>query len=108
MVEIEINTTVLPGEFIAHRLGMFPFNSENCDEGIRYAMGQQSSIFIFPTYIYISILTTQDGIYLAGCRFCAMKLVLHVICNENRMVDVTSNHLDVRPICHAITGGNER
>ena len=36
MVEIEINTTVLPDEFIAHRLGMVPLISSNCDEAIRY------------------------------------------------------------------------
>ena len=36
MVEIEINTTVLPDEFIAHRLGMVPLLSSNCDEAIRY------------------------------------------------------------------------
>lgn len=36
MVEIEANTTVLPDEFIAHRLGMIPLISTNCDEGIRY------------------------------------------------------------------------
>jgi hypothetical protein len=36
MVEIETNTTVLADEFIAHRLGMVPLVSSNCDEGIRY------------------------------------------------------------------------
>jgi len=36
MVEIETNTTVLPDEFIAHRLGMIPLVSHNCDEGMRY------------------------------------------------------------------------
>lgn len=36
MVEIETNTTVLPDEFIAHRLGMIPLVSSNCDEAIRY------------------------------------------------------------------------
>lgn len=36
MVEIEANTTVLPDEFIAHRLGMIPLVSTNCDEAMRY------------------------------------------------------------------------
>lgn len=36
MVEIHSNTTVLPDEFIAHRLGMIPLNSANCDEAMRY------------------------------------------------------------------------
>jgi hypothetical protein len=37
-----------------NRLGMFPLNSVNCDEGTRYAMGQQLTIFNFPTeYILV-------------------------------------------------------
>ncbi|KAH9485388.1 DNA-directed RNA polymerase II subunit RPB3 [Psilocybe cubensis] len=39
MVEIETNTTVLPDEFIAHRLGMIPLISTNCDEAMRYTRG---------------------------------------------------------------------
>jgi len=31
MVEIAENTTVLPDEMIAHRLGMVPLNSENLE-----------------------------------------------------------------------------
>ena len=37
MVEFDTNTTVLPDEFIAHRLGMIPLVSTNCDEAIRYS-----------------------------------------------------------------------
>ena len=37
IVEFETNTTVLPDEFIAHRLGMIPLVSNNCDEAIRYS-----------------------------------------------------------------------
>lgn len=36
MVEIETNTTVLADEFIAHRLGLIPLISTNCDELMRY------------------------------------------------------------------------
>lgn len=36
MVEIESNTTVLADEFLAHRLGMVPLISTNCDEALRY------------------------------------------------------------------------
>ena len=35
IVDFETNTTVLPDEFIAHRLGMIPLVSNNCDEAIR-------------------------------------------------------------------------
>ncbi|KAF8161101.1 DNA-directed RNA polymerase II, subunit 3 [Crassisporium funariophilum] len=76
MVEIEINTTVLPDEFIAHRLGMVPLASSNCDEAIRY---------------------TRDCTCLAGCSFCSMLLVMHVACSDDNTMDVTSDHLDVYP-----------
>jgi DNA-directed RNA polymerase alpha subunit len=36
IVEVEMNTTVLPDEFIVHRLGLVPLNSMNCDEALRY------------------------------------------------------------------------
>ena len=36
LVEVETNTSVLPDEFIAHRLGMIPLVSHNCEEGMRY------------------------------------------------------------------------
>lgn len=32
-----MNTTVLPDEYIAHRLGLIPLVSTNCDEVIRYS-----------------------------------------------------------------------
>ncbi|KAF8906526.1 DNA-directed RNA polymerase [Gymnopilus junonius] len=76
MVEIETNTTVLPDEFIAHRLGMIPLISTNCDEAIRY---------------------TRDCICLAGCAFCSMMLVLDVACHDDNTMDVTSDHLEVIP-----------
>ena len=36
MVEVETNTSVLADEFIAHRLGMVPLVSTNCEESMRY------------------------------------------------------------------------
>ena len=36
MVEVDTNTSVLPDEFIAHRLGMVPLVSTNCDEAMKY------------------------------------------------------------------------
>ncbi|KAI6119854.1 DNA-directed RNA polymerase II, subunit 3 [Pisolithus croceorrhizus] len=74
MVEIHSNTTVLPDEFIAHRLGMVPLVSANCDEGIRY---------------------TRDCTCLSGCKYCAIELRLDVVCNDNRTMEVTSNQLEV-------------
>ncbi|KAG9123842.1 45 kDa subunit of RNA polymerase II, partial [Ceratobasidium sp. 392] len=49
LVEIESNTTVLADEFIAHRLGMVPLISTNCDEALRYT------------------------------RYCSVELVLHMV-----------------------------
>lgn len=50
MVEIEINTTVLPDEFIAHRLGMVPLVSMHCDEAIRYTRvrTRKRALLIYP------------------------------------------------------------
>ncbi|PPQ67312.1 hypothetical protein CVT25_005896 [Psilocybe cyanescens] len=76
MVEIETNTTVLPDEFIAHRLGMIPLISANCDEAMRY---------------------TRDCTCIAGCSFCSLILVLNVACHDDNTMNVTSNHLEVIP-----------
>ncbi|KAI9449409.1 DNA-directed RNA polymerase II, subunit 3, partial [Lactarius psammicola] len=74
IVEFETNTTVLPDEFIAHRLGMIPLISNNCDEAIRYS---------------------RDCTCLESCQNCSIELSLSVACNENRTMEITSNHLDV-------------
>lgn len=36
LVDIERNSTVLPDEYIAHRLGMIPLVSTSCDEVMKY------------------------------------------------------------------------
>lgn len=74
MVEIHANTTVLPDEFIAHRLGMIPLVSTNCDEAIRY---------------------NRDCTCARSCQNCSITLLLHVSCSDNRTMDITTNHLDV-------------
>ncbi|KAI0785641.1 DNA-directed RNA polymerase [Abortiporus biennis] len=74
MVEVQSNTTVLPDEFIAHRLGMIPLVSKDCDEAIRY---------------------TRDCTCLDGCAYCTIELTLNVACNEAHTMDITSNHLEI-------------
>ncbi|KAF9654013.1 DNA-directed RNA polymerase II polypeptide [Thelephora ganbajun] len=74
IVEVEMNTTVLPDEFIVHRLGMIPLNSMNCDEALRY---------------------NRDCTCSVSCRYCAIQLVLRVSCNDNETLHVTSDHLEV-------------
>ncbi|KAI0051241.1 insert subdomain of RNA polymerase alpha subunit [Auriscalpium vulgare] len=73
MVEVETNTSVLPDEFIAHRLGMIPLVSTNCDEAIRYQ---------------------RDCTCLSSCQNCSIELSLNVACNDGRTMDITSDHLE--------------
>ena len=76
MVEIEENTTVLPDEMIAHRLGMIPLNSENLD---RYV----------PNF-------TRDCTCMGFCDLCSVLLTLHARCDtKNRTMNVTSRDLIV-------------
>ncbi|KAI0769600.1 DNA-directed RNA polymerase [Trametes elegans] len=85
MVEIETNTTVLPDEFIAHRLGMIPLVSANCDEAMRY---------------------TRDCTCEVRCQYCAIELVLNVACHDGgHTMDVTSNMLEVVPTTRPGFGG---
>ncbi|EIW82913.1 insert subdomain of RNA polymerase alpha subunit [Coniophora puteana RWD-64-598 SS2] len=76
MVEVQANTTVLPDEFIAHRLGMVPLVSTNCDEAMRLL---------------------RDCTCEEGCQFCSIELRLDISCHDNRTLEVTSNHLEVVP-----------
>ncbi|CAD6572382.1 MAG: 45 kDa subunit of RNA polymerase II [Cyphobasidiales sp. Tagirdzhanova-0007] len=75
MVEISENTTVLPDEMIAHRLGMIPLNSENLDRHV-------------PNW-------TRDCTCLGYCDLCSVELTLHARCNESRTMEVTSRDLSV-------------
>jgi RNA polymerase Rpb3/RpoA insert domain len=61
MVEFDTNTTVLPDEFIAHRLGMIPLVSTNCDEAIRY-----SRVCVSPSYIGTVFSCRSSGLHLLG------------------------------------------
>ncbi|KAJ1304807.1 hypothetical protein OPQ81_005942 [Rhizoctonia solani] len=80
LVEIESNTTVLPDEFLAHRLGMVPLVSTNCDEALRY---------------------TRDCTCISRCKYCSVELYLNVS-STSQPVDITSNNLDIVP-----SGGGE-
>jgi DNA-directed RNA polymerase II subunit RPB3 len=54
MVEFDTNTTVLPDEFIAHRLGMIPLVSTNCDEAIRYSRVRAALSSVDPVYVHLT------------------------------------------------------
>lgn len=64
IVEIHSNTTVLPDEFIAHRLGMIPLNSANCDEGMRYTRVRLASHEL--RSILVTDFWQRLGLYLSG------------------------------------------
>ncbi|KAF8885421.1 DNA-directed RNA polymerase [Mucidula mucida] len=74
LVEIQTNLTVLPDEFIAHRLGMVPLVSTNCDEAMKY---------------------NRDCNCISFCDYCSIRLELDVRCDEAVTMDITSNHLEV-------------
>ncbi|KAJ3517300.1 hypothetical protein NMY22_g13994 [Coprinellus aureogranulatus] len=77
LVQFIENTSVLPDEYIAHRLGLVPLVSTNCDEAIRY---------------------TRDCTCMRGCEFCAVMLELNVKCDDDNTMEVTSQHLEVVPV----------
>ncbi|KAI0699237.1 RBP11-like subunits of RNA polymerase [Cytidiella melzeri] len=74
LVEIDTNTSYLSDEFIAHRLGMIPLLSTNCDDSIRY---------------------TRDCTCSSYCAYCSVVLTLQIKCETQfAKIDVTSNHLE--------------
>lgn len=93
IVEVHSNTSVLPDEFIAHRLGMIPLNSANCDEGMRYTRVRLASHKL-GTISLTNFVDAQDCTCLEGCKYCAIELRLDITCHDNRTLEVTSNHLE--------------
>ena len=66
LVEISNNTSVLPDEYIAHRLGLIPLNSKDA-ESMRYA---------------------RDCPCDEGCDNCQIILSLHATCQANEIMKV--------------------
>lgn len=68
LVDIEANSSVLPDEFIAHRLGLVPLNSMNVASDLQY--------------------TRECGNCDDHCEQCSVTLRLHVKCNgpDNMLV----------------------
>ncbi|PGH23535.1 hypothetical protein AJ80_02489 [Polytolypa hystricis UAMH7299] len=72
VVEIESNTSVLPDEFIAHRLGLIPLNSKNCDADMEYS---------------------RDCDCESGCGRCVVTLSLHAKCSGEEIMKVYARDL---------------
>jgi DNA-directed RNA polymerase II subunit RPB3 len=73
LVEVAANTSVLADEMIAHRLGLVPLNSKDCD----------------------SILYTRDCDCEQYCDNCSITLSLNVRCTANEIMKVYARDLIV-------------
>lgn len=74
IVEVEKNTSVLPDELLAHRIGLVPLNSLQCDSDMEYAF---------------------DCACEEGCPRCQIKLVLHTRCGDDETMRVYARDLMV-------------
>ncbi|BFZ58304.1 RNA polymerase II subunit 3 [Savitreella phatthalungensis] len=72
LVEIERNSSVIPDEFLAHRLGLVPLHSEDIDRRLQY---------------------TRDCDCEQYCDKCAIVLDLHARCTDDSTMNVTSDML---------------
>lgn len=64
LIEIENNTSVIPDEMLAHRLGLVPLNAKNCEQDLDY---------------------TRDCDCEDHCVRCSVTLSLHVRCESGIM-----------------------
>lgn len=74
LVEVEKNTSVLPDEFLAHRIGLIPLNSKNCDQDVEY---------------------TRDCECEDHCARCSVTLSLHARCSSDDIMRVYARDLVV-------------
>lgn len=72
LVEVEKNSSVLPDEFLAHRLGLTPLNSKNCDQDVEY---------------------TRDCECEDHCARCSVTLLLHARCTGDEIMPVYARDL---------------
>lgn len=84
IVEFESNTTVLPDEFLAHRLGMVPLASSNCDEAMRYTRASRSSPSHPTSHSQTLLFSTS---HLPGINYFVMLPGLHM----RNMVSILRN-----------------
>jgi DNA-directed RNA polymerase II subunit RPB3 len=73
VVEVLDNTSVLPDEFICHRLGLIPLNSKNC----------------------VDIQSSRDCDCDGYCELCSVVLTLNAKCTGNEIMKVFARDLVV-------------
>ncbi|KAL7267332.1 RNA polymerase II subunit 3 [Rhizina undulata] len=74
IVEIEANTSVMPDEFLSHRLGLIPLDSTNIDDKLIY---------------------TRDCVCDQYCERCSVTLTLHARCTGESNITVYARDLVV-------------
>ena len=74
VVEVLDNTSVLPDEFICHRLGLIPLNAKNADEALLYS---------------------RDCDCEGYCENCSVTLTLNARCTSNEVMKVYARDLVV-------------
>lgn len=73
IVEVENNTSVLPDEYVSHRLGLIPLNSRDAE----------------------SMKSTRDCSCEEGCDMCQIRLTLHAKCVSNEIMKVYARDMVV-------------
>lgn len=91
------NTTPIPDEMLAHRLGLVPLISRGARNGLRYTrVSPHSSVTVLADQ-------TQDCDCDEGCHFCMIQLRLKVVCSGDNTMNVTSDMLEVIPSPRAVS-----
>ena len=93
LVEVRENTSALHDEFIAHRLGLVPLQSENVDQ----------------------FQTSEECACARMCPKCSVNFKIHVVCQSDRdQVEVTSKNITAQdldnpviPVVYQDDQGNE-
>ena len=93
-VEIEINSTVLHDDFIAHRLGLVPLKSYFARYGNVESLpptkdvGDPNEPEPKPAYLY-----NRDCGCLSACPRCTVNFDLHIKCRQDETLEVTTHEL---------------
>ena len=91
LVTIEINTTVLNDEFIAHRLGLIPLRSVDHEQ------------YSYPRVCECKDEDKVEGPLATGCSKCNVVFTLHESCRDRDKLVVTSQHLKVCFFCFILS-----